>query len=837
MTSNAISPQGKTGDVLVLGTDCRVVLAVARSLGRHGVRVHLGWSASESIANRSRYVERVHELPPYDPDNDTWKRALKSLLRNRPFDLVIPCNDSTTVPLHHHRDDFAEFPQIYLPPAEAFEIAFDKIKTHELARSVEVAVPRGQTIYSAREVDELLAGFEPPFVLKPRATVTPETRGASNVVQKVNTLAEVRELVDSPSFAGGLMVQENFWGKGAGVEVIVHEGDVKMAFQHARIHETTSWGSSYRKSVPLDAELLDATRKLMKALNYTGVAMAEFIVNPHTGDWVFLEINGRFWGSLPLAVASGAHFPYYLYQMLVEGKTDFPQDYTFDVRCRNLILDMQGREQWLPSGRWAKAMALMRTVPKILFRDRLDSFAVDDMKPGLVELMQLGRRCCSKAWCKLWLVGRRNVDARSTEAASAAPESQGRPPVAVGAASDDETNDGEPVSLGAPPGIEVSRVASLSELAELRDPWNRLAGDVPFRRWEWVTTWWEHYGDAGELFVLCVRDEQGRLLGAAPWYLEHSGLKGRVVQFLGSGEICSDHQTLLCRDEDREQVVRAVAQWLGDVQPTFGQRVFGGGANQWDLLLLDGVDADDRAVRQLVGQLEQQRCSVYEEPGPGAWRLTLPDDWDAYLAMLSKSHRKQVRRCQRRVLEAGRAVLHTVRRADDLSHAFDTLVELHQRRWEACGEKGCFASPRFMAFHREIAQKLLEQGMLRLHWLELDGRPAAAEYHFAAGDTVYAYQSGVEPDLRDEEPGRFAAVATLEQAIDDGYRHVDFLRGDEPYKAHWRAEPQPTAVIRVVARNATAQFRDGVWRAARSVKRRLSDEPADETPAGRPVAS
>src|SRR6185503_6339152 len=115
-----------------------------------------------------------------------------------------------------------------------------------------------------------------------------------------------------------------------------HDGQVLSAFQHARIHETTEWGSSYRRSVAISPELLEASQRLMQAIRYTGVAMAEFIVNPKSGQWVFLEINGRFWGSLPLAVAAGADFPYYLYRLLVEDNRDLPTDYRLGVRCRNL---------------------------------------------------------------------------------------------------------------------------------------------------------------------------------------------------------------------------------------------------------------------------------------------------------------------------------------------------------------------------------------------------------------------------------------------------------------------------------------------------------------------
>jgi predicted ATP-grasp superfamily ATP-dependent carboligase len=379
----------RTGEVLVLGTDDRVVLAVARSLGRRKLRVHLGWCAPDSIAIGSKYVAQVHQIPPYSPYDDAWKRALLDLLEKEPFDLVIPCNDSTVVPLQNHRADFERFPFLHLLPQETFDVAFDKFKTYELARSLGISVPQGATVFSAEEAEDLLQRLKPPVVLKPRATVTRETVGASNVVKKAWNVQELRELLQLPSFQNGVLIQENFVGRGAGVELLACQGEVLFAFQHARIHETTEVGSSYRKSVPLDPELLDASRKLMKALNYTGVAMAEFIVNPETGRWVFLEINGRFWGSLPLAVAAGADFPYYLYQMWVEGKREFAQDYEIEVYCRNLLLDYRGRSQWAKTGGLGRVAVLGKTAYELLTRDHLDSFVIDDLKPGFLELGRL----------------------------------------------------------------------------------------------------------------------------------------------------------------------------------------------------------------------------------------------------------------------------------------------------------------------------------------------------------------------------------------------------------------------------------------------------------------
>ena len=98
----------------------------------------------------------------------------------------------------------------------------------------------------------------------------------------------------------------------------------------------------------------------------------------------------------------------------------------------------------------------------------------------------------------------------------------------------------------------------------------------------------------------------------------------------------------------------------------------------------------------------------------------------------------------------------------------------------------------------------------QLSWIELDGLPLAAEYQLVGGSTVYAYQSGIDPDRLDSEPGRLVLIEAIRRCIANGYRTYDFLRGDEPYKAHWRAEPRKMIKLQVVPPNRSAQLRYGM---------------------------
>jgi CelD/BcsL family acetyltransferase involved in cellulose biosynthesis len=235
-------------------------------------------------------------------------------------------------------------------------------------------------------------------------------------------------------------------------------------------------------------------------------------------------------------------------------------------------------------------------------------------------------------------------------------------------------------------------------------------------------------------------------------------------------------------------------------------------------LELGGVEAQDRAVARLVDCLAALGSTVHRRPAVNCWRLELPTDWEGYVASLGKNLRRDVRRLERQLLDTDRVTLHSVARLDELGRAMDILVELHQRRRAALGEMGCFASPRFLGFFRQVVPELLRRGQVQFHWLELDGKPIAAEYQLVGNGTLYAYQAGVDPAFMEHQPGKLLNLAILRQAIELGYRAFDFLRGDEPYKARFGACPRANIDIRVVPRRPAAQLRHNLWLAGDNVK-------------------
>lgn len=368
--------------------------------------------------------------------------------------------------------------------------------------------------------------------------------------------------------------------------------------------------------------------------------------------------------------------------------------------------------------------------------------------------------------------------------------------------------------------MRVCCLTDLDELTPYVDDWNRLAAGSPFRGWTWLSHWWRHYGPQSKsealrirLTALCVFDESDALVGIAPWYLDCSAIRGRVLRFLGSGEVCSDYLGVLCYPAREEAVVEALADYL--VKNAFADDP---DAMRWDLLDLEGIDAEDHVMSNLVDHLAMLGCSTHRRPGMNCWRMELPADWESFVASLGRNRRRDLRRLERNYLDTDRVVLHRVTRTEELPKAMDILVDLHQRRHNAQGEPGCFASPRFLAFFRDVVPELLRQGHLQFHWLELDGKAAAAEYQLTGNGVLYQYQAGMDPDAIEHRPGYMINVAILREAVASGCRWFDFLRGDEPYKACFGARPRPSVKFRVAPHRPVSLLRHNLWIAGNSAK-------------------
>lgn len=382
--------------LLILDAHSDAAIACLQSLGRAGHEIWIGGARDTTVAFSSRYPARRFTYP--DPQRDTraFLQWLREVARDGSVDLILPVSDATIRPLMQLRREWSDGPAIVLPGDSAFECAFDKDRTYELAESVNVPVPASVLVRHTGEWRGQVVHALPVFVKPVRSKVWKDGRGYSLVPELAITEDELFAAMERFLPLSPVQVQQYFPGEGIGIEVLCRHGEVVMHFAHRRLHEypLTGGRSTYRQAIEPRPEWLDAARRLMGALEWHGVAMVELKVN--IDGYALMEVNGRFWGSLPLAVASGVDFPRALVGLWLDDERPMQPAYRRGYRMRNLGFDLVWmRDNWRADR--ADPMVLSRPRLKslgewllpLLGREGWDHFSWRDPGPGLRQLRDL----------------------------------------------------------------------------------------------------------------------------------------------------------------------------------------------------------------------------------------------------------------------------------------------------------------------------------------------------------------------------------------------------------------------------------------------------------------
>jgi predicted ATP-grasp superfamily ATP-dependent carboligase len=396
--------------VIVTDADRGSAVSIIRSLGRRGAHVIAASSNRRSPGFYSRYAAERLLYPQADKHPEQAVNVIHRAAVEGGVDLIIPVTDDLVVPLSEARERFSGVSKLAIAESEALAATRDKSVTLELARTLEVPAPRTALVTTMAEARREAALLGWPVVLKPQAS---RVYGADDAtlealsVSYAGGFARLEERMRQFEGICPVLLQEYTAGEAFGVELLMDRGRTVAAFQHRRLREVpvTGGASSYRESVPLDPELYEYAVRMLQTLEWTGLAMVEFKTGPKGPR--LMEINGRVWGSLPLAIRSGVDFPARLLDLYLGSagngdRAGAMADYAIGVRARNLELEVvwigsvlrgEQRYPFLPIPRRRAAFTAAAGLVAGNSFDMVDS---QDPKPVLYELVGIAKKLRGK---------------------------------------------------------------------------------------------------------------------------------------------------------------------------------------------------------------------------------------------------------------------------------------------------------------------------------------------------------------------------------------------------------------------------------------------------------
>lgn len=378
----------------------RMSLAVIRSLGRAGVRVacqeERGIGSLDALGFHSRFASSkvLTASPRLDPD-----RFVGDVLRlAHGGEVLIPMSLASILAVAERIEAVRGRVRAALPPLEAIRTANDTGRLLEVARQVGVPAPQSTVLPLGGDPASLIGRLKFPVVIKYREgeelRLPPQLR--YSIVREPDHFVAVYREMSARQVSP--LVQEYISGDGYGLSALFDEDSEPVAlFCHRRIREypVTGGPSCFAESVR-DEKMIDYGLRLLKALRWHGVAMVEFKREQGTGEYKLMEINPRFWGSLPLAIQAGVDFPLLLYRVARGEDVRPTADYRIGVKMRYLFQDILAARGYL------KRVPDRGAFLKGFLRDLLDPrvadgvFRLDDPLPGIVYTLRalkgLGRK-------------------------------------------------------------------------------------------------------------------------------------------------------------------------------------------------------------------------------------------------------------------------------------------------------------------------------------------------------------------------------------------------------------------------------------------------------------
>jgi CelD/BcsL family acetyltransferase involved in cellulose biosynthesis len=373
--------------------------------------------------------------------------------------------------------------------------------------------------------------------------------------------------------------------------------------------------------------------------------------------------------------------------------------------------------------------------------------------------------------------------------------------------------------------MRTELVNRMEDLQPLNSRWNELALSDPrdgfFRTFQWYYAWLRHIRPDAEPFVIVVRDDAGEIAGLAPLcrmtYRDH-GFRLKSVSSAGREVVSGDFLDYLSIPDQRQATLDSVMSFLWEAKA------------EWDMLVVGEISEDSDLERAVRSFADKQGLPVRRQEERICPFIELPADFESFLAGISSNVRYKLRRDTRDLIEkrGAKVVVHS-----DPAHlpaCLDTLIRLHQAHWHHIGQPGTLGRPGFRDFLLEVCTTPPPGGTTRLYILEHEDKPVAAHLTFWFGKSALFYQSGWNPqsEVARLSPGMVLFGHGIRDAIENGHRYFDFLRGDESYKNRLTKVSRKTATL-LVGRSLLAKQYLGMAQLKDSVKRLISSRGAAET--------
>ena len=272
-----------------------------------GIKVHL--MSNDKKYTALRYSNRVcsYSYYPITTDDSLWISNINKELTKYKIDILMPIFNKGTQALNMNKNLLKkECILVPLPPLDSLNTALDKWSLAKHMKDHMINGPHSINLKPEefQHIDELNFSF--PCLIKP----TVNTGGGIGIL-KINSKEELIKYINNKNPVHSILLQEYINGFDLGCNVLCSQGQIlATTIQKGNLYNNIPYSPQIGLQFIKEDKALELAKKLMKSLNWSGVANIDMIYDQDRDLVQILEINPRYWLTIDASAIAGVNFPY-----------------------------------------------------------------------------------------------------------------------------------------------------------------------------------------------------------------------------------------------------------------------------------------------------------------------------------------------------------------------------------------------------------------------------------------------------------------------------------------------------------------------------------------------
>ena len=322
--------------------------------------------------------------------------------------------------------------------------------------------------------------------------------------------------------------------------------------------------------------------------------------------------------------------------------------------------------------------------------------------------------------------------------------------------------------------LKLSCISDFTSFLALKDDWNNLLADSPndtfFLRHEWISSWWMSYGGKSELNVLIFKKGK-KLIGAAPLMIikgKTHGLPVRKIAFIGDPAWTVEDFIITV---DRKEAIENFIEYLLEMN--------------WDIAEMRNIPSESENIGIFTDILKSKQVNYQTMEAVSSPYLKVDMPWEDFYARRSIRFKKSLRNKINKINKSGNIKIQKYSSTREVRQILPVIFDIGLKGWKHTINKAISSTEENKSFYTRLSEVMSGFGWLNIWLLEINGVPAAFEYHIYYKNRAHALIADFDENFRSLSPGSILDLHIMEQMFKNGVREYDMGCGDSFYKSNW----------------------------------------------------